>query len=78
MSRPPLDPATAILAYLAAHPQASDSIEGIVSWWLPAAVTGGRDRVQATLDRLVEQHLVERTRLADGTIVYGRPRGEDE
>ena len=37
----------------------------------------GRDlaytTVMTVLDRLVELVLVERTRLADGTIVYGRP-----
>jgi hypothetical protein len=74
---PPLpldaDPADDILAYLRAHPEASDSLEGIVSWWLPARFGAARDVVRDSLDRLVAQALVERTRLADGTIVYGRP-----
>jgi hypothetical protein len=69
-----VDPAADILAYLRAHPQASDSLEGIVSWWLPARFAAARDVVQESLDRLVEQGLVERTRLADGTLVYGRPQ----
>ena len=77
MSMSPLpldaDPAGDILAYLHAHPEASDSLEGIVSWWLPARFGTARDVVQDSLDRLVAQALVERTRLADGTIVYGRP-----
>jgi len=67
------DPAADILAYLRAHPQASDSLEGIVSWWLPTRFAAARDLVQDSLDRLVALALVERTRLADGTIVYGRP-----
>ena len=71
----PGDPAYDILAYLNAHPQASDSLEGIVSWWLPAQFGGARHSVQDSLDRLVSEGLVERTRLADGTIVYGRPHG---
>jgi hypothetical protein len=67
------DPADDILGYLRAHPQASDSLEGIVSWWLPARFSAARDLVQESLDRLVARELVERTRLADGTIVYRRP-----
>ena len=67
-----MDPSGDILAYLRAHPQASDSLEGIVSWWLPARFSAARDVVQESLDRLVALALVERTRLADGTIVYGR------
>jgi Fe2+ or Zn2+ uptake regulation protein len=69
------DPAGDILAYLRAHPQASDSLEGIVSWWLPARFMAARESVQESLDRLAAQGLVERTRLADGTIVYGRAEG---
>ena len=67
------DPTEDILAYLREHPQASDSLEGIVSWWLPARFVAAREAVQHSLDRLVARALVERTRLADGTIVYGRP-----
>jgi hypothetical protein len=67
------DPSGNILAYLAAHPQASDSLEGIVSFWLSAHYPGAREAVQASLDQLVAKGLVERTRLADGTMVYGRP-----
>jgi hypothetical protein len=66
------DPEREILAYLRAHPQASDSLEGIVSWWLPARFSAARDVVQDSLDRLVARALVERTRLADGTVVYRR------
>ena len=71
----PADPAHDILAYLLAHPRASDSLEGIVSWWLPARFVDARESVQDSLDRLVSEGLVERTRLADGTVVYGRPLG---
>lgn len=76
-NRPPYDstdPASDILAYLRAHPQASDSLEGIVSWWLPVRFRAARESVQESLDLLVEQGLVEGTRLPDGTIVYGRPQ----
>lgn len=68
------DPAGDILAYLRTHPQASDSLDGIVSWWLPARFAAAREAVLASLDYLVANGLVERTRLVDGTIVYRRPQ----
>ena len=70
-----LDPSDEILAYLNAHPQAADSLEGIVLWWLPRQrFVEARDRIQESLDQLVDRGLVERTRLADGTVLYGKPR----
>jgi Fe2+ or Zn2+ uptake regulation protein len=72
-----VDPADEILAYLTAHPQAADSLEGIVSWWLPRQrFEQARARIQETLDQLVERGLVERISVADGTVLYGKPRGD--
>ena len=63
-----------ILDYLRIHPQAADTVTGIVSWWLPQqrgeeALTG----VQQAHDDLVTQGLVMKTMLADGTILYASP-----
>jgi hypothetical protein len=75
---PPPDPADEILAYLHAHPTAADSLEGIVSWWLPRQrYEEARSRIQACLDRLVERGLVSRTRLADGTVLYSKQHPGD-
>ena len=60
-----------ILAYLHAHPEAADSLEGILSWWLPAtnfSVT--TDAVQEALDLLVTGHRIARIDLADGRTLY--------
>lgn len=70
-----MDPADEILAYLDAHPQAADSLEGIVLWWLPRQrFVEARARIQESLEQLVDRGLVERTRLPDGTVLYGKPR----
>lgn len=60
-----------ILNYLWAHPQASDTVEGILKWWLPQQRhEESLNRVQGELDKLVARGLVKRIKLVDGTIVY--------
>jgi len=60
-----------ILHYLWAYPQASDTVEGIVKWWLPQQRhKEALNRVQVALDKLVARGLVKRIKLVDGTIVY--------
>ena len=60
-----------ILKYLAAHPQAADTVGGIANWWLPRQRYEEEiQRVQEALDELVERGLVARTTVADGTILY--------
>jgi DNA-binding MarR family transcriptional regulator len=61
----------AILSYLDAHPNAVDSPAGIVTWWL-LRTPRDSSRVERALERLAERNLIERIRLADGTLVYGR------
>jgi hypothetical protein len=61
-----------ILAYLNAHPRAADSLDGIVSWWLSRPRYQAYDRIQESLDELVETGLVERICLADGSVLYGK------
>jgi Fe2+ or Zn2+ uptake regulation protein len=64
-----------IVRYLADHPDAADTLEGIQHWWLsrqrwePAAT-----QVQRALDWLVEHGLVEKRMLPDGQVVYTKPR----
>jgi hypothetical protein len=66
---PELD--AAILSYLNAHPNAVDSLRGIVAWWLQGIACDAVE-VERALERLVAQKLVEQIRLADGTLVYGK------
>lgn len=61
----------AIRRYLAGHPSASDTVEGVRLWWLAGEGTAAPARaVAAALERLVEGGAVQKRRLADGTTVY--------
>ena len=57
--------------YVRAHPRAADNLDGIERWWLslPAFAVSHRD-LQAALDRLVSEGVVNKTTLPDGTDVY--------
>lgn len=60
-----------ILGYLLNHPQAQDSFEGILHWWLlEQQITYWKEQVQTTLDALVAQKLLLRRTGRDGRIHY--------
>ncbi len=69
-----------IRGYLAAHPDACDTIEGIVEWWLleqRIQVTG--EKVAVALRRLLDKNVVREIHAPDGRIHYclkkpGKPR----
>lgn len=46
--------AAAIERYLASHPQAADSVDGIANWWL-ADPDANRATIVAALDRMVAE-----------------------
>jgi hypothetical protein len=61
----------AIEAYVACHPQAADSVTGIAQWWLAEMATDvPLDNVLSALERLVLQHVLVQTVLADGSTIY--------
>ncbi len=65
------DIASAIRRYLADHPNASDSLEGVQRWWLgEGAVEAPGPTVQQALDQLVKKGTVVNKMLPDGTVVY--------
>lgn len=66
--------ARGITSYLAEHPRARDTADGIRLWWLrdPGSVTLGE--VERVLEDLVRRGRMARTTLADGRTVYGRLR----
>lgn len=65
------DVATVIGRYLATHPNASDSLEGVQRWWLgEKAIDAPGTTVQQALDRLVKKGAVVKRLLPDGTVVY--------
>jgi hypothetical protein len=60
-----------ILAYLRAHPEAADTLDGVVQWWLiRSRYLRGLRQVRAALALLIERgQVVERTG-ADATRLY--------
>lgn len=62
-----------IQAYFAARPDAWDSPEGILRWWLPRVrLEESLQDLQLALDELVERGIVTRREVAGGRVVYGR------
>lgn len=68
---------SAITLYLKAHPNAADSVEGIMQWWLPQQQNPvDINDLQQALDYLVETRAVSRTALLDGRMLY-TSKGKD-
>lgn len=60
-----------ILAYLVEHPQAQDTLEGILHWWiLEQELKNWRREVEAALAELVAQGLVLERPAGDGRAHY--------
>ncbi|HWP43514.1 MAG TPA: hypothetical protein VNO14_09790 [Blastocatellia bacterium] len=67
----PADIAKEILAYLASHPDAQDTMEGIVEWWLlEQEIRRSTALVNAALAELVSQGLVLERLGRDGRTHY--------
>ena len=71
-ANPPLpSPAPEILDYLAIHPDAQDTLDGILHWWvLDSCVKKWAPKVPETVAKLVEQGFLEQKRSADGNVIY--------
>jgi hypothetical protein len=64
-------PGPEILEYLARHPKAQDTIEGILRWWvLDTCIRNWAPKVTGAVARLVEQGFLEEKVSADGQVVY--------
>jgi len=62
---------TAIQHYLASHPRAADSEQGIGDWWLPAmGVAATSSELAAAIRHLERRGALTRQVLADGKIIY--------
>ncbi|KFN42195.1 hypothetical protein N789_14505 [Arenimonas oryziterrae DSM 21050 = YC6267] len=75
----PSDPLReALRHYLARHPDAADSAEGIRRWWLPAAFQSVPDaKLQQALEHLVAAGEMQVHALPDGTELYARAMKEN-
>lgn len=61
----------AVILYLRNHPDAADTLDGIVGWWLPKQrYETARSRVERVLDRLVAAGLLRRDNLPGGSDLY--------
>jgi hypothetical protein len=64
-------PAPEILDYLVRHPEAQDTLDGILHWWvLDACVKRWAPRIEETVMQLVEQGFLEKKSSSDGKIFY--------
>jgi hypothetical protein len=63
--------ARAIVRYADAHPNASDTLEGVARWWVASdAEHAPADVLQRALDRLTDRHVLTRRVLPDGRRMY--------
>jgi hypothetical protein len=71
-ANPPLpSPAPEILDYLARHPDAQDTIEGILHWWvLDACSREWAPRLADTVAQLVAGGFLEQKPSAGGKVLY--------
>jgi len=64
-------PAPEILDYLAMHPEAQDTLDGILHWWvLDACVKKWAPKIAETVAKLVEQGFLEEKPSPDGQTFY--------
>jgi hypothetical protein len=64
-------PAPEILDYLARHPDAQDTIDGILHWWvLDSCIRKWSPTIAETVARLVERGFLEERPSADGHVFY--------
>jgi len=60
-----------ILRYLAACPHAADTVEGVVSWWLPRQrYSDARAAIEQILEEMVAEGLVTKVNLPDNKVIY--------
>ena len=60
-----------VLGYLHRHPNAADTLEGIVSWWLPQQrYETEHERIRRVLEHLVQGGELRSYQLPDGAVLY--------
>ena len=67
----------AIISYLAEHPNANDTLQGVTQWWMLAKdVVWSRAEIQAALTKGVERGLILEIRGGDGQVRYSLNPGK--
>ncbi len=73
------EPVRDILEYLVAYPEAKDTLSGIVDWWHPGDVQApSRRRVEAALELLVAEGLLQQRWVSPTETVYGAVPNREE
>ena len=63
--------ASAIRRYLLEHPSASDTIEGIMNWWIDVqAMKVSEQEVQAALSELCSQNVLQQKQILNSLPLY--------
>jgi hypothetical protein len=61
-----------ILRYCVAYPDAKDTVEGILKWWLPAgSAEAGQQEVQDVLDALAARRWLIKRQITPNRTIYG-------
>jgi Fe2+ or Zn2+ uptake regulation protein len=60
-----------VLQYLVEHPDAKDTAEGILKWWLSDGHRWGRSEVQAALDLLTSKGWLTKRQTIPSKEIYG-------
>lgn len=61
----------AITRYFQQHPQAADTVDGIVKWWLPQFdINLPLENVLRVLERMVEAGELNKSEKRDGSVIY--------
>lgn len=60
----------ALVEYIRNHPHASDTLPGILDWWIPRDLSVAPREVEAVLDDLVAKGMLQRTQLIDKSQLY--------
>ena len=65
------DIADAILRHLLEHPDARDTVSGIMEWWIRADLVGaGEQEIQSVLDELCSSNILQKKITASGDPLY--------
>lgn len=65
------DIASRILEYIQKNPDAGDTLEGIVRWWLDSEmINKSVEEVAKALEALIEKGLLKKVKLSNGKLIY--------
>jgi Fe2+ or Zn2+ uptake regulation protein len=74
-----VDPRREIIEYLRSHPDAADTVDGILDWWLPAQrYENAKNEIQQALHELVAQGLIKEVVLGNGNRLYRLPADKEK